>query len=136
MNSFSYKIFRSYTLPSTCKAHEMRSSFANGKLVVTVPKTKPAITEDAKAKSGGRVRTIPIQSKIFTDKEAAGYKTSREVNIDDSINEDMFKRSNRLFDSTNWPRMGGSSFGDWIRPIQLFDEDFFMDSFQRYSAAV
>merc|ERR1712018_995093 len=27
--------------------------------------------------------------------------------------------------------MGGSSFGDWIRPIQLFDEDFFMDSFQR-----
>ena len=127
----------------------MRSSFANGKLVVTVPKTKPAITtEDSKTKSG-RVRTIPIQSKtpFFTDNSkeqtAAGYKTSREVNIDDSIDEeDMFKRSsNRLFDSANWPSsraaMGGS-FGDWIRPIQLFDEDFFMDSFQRYytSAAV
>jgi len=137
----SRQFSRSYTLPSTCKAHEMRSSFANGKLVVTVPKTKPAITaEDSKVKSGGggRVRTIPIQSKtpFFTDKEAAaGYKTSREVNIDDSIDEDMFKRSNRLFDSANWPSsratMGGGSFGDWIRPIQLFDEDLFMDSFQR-----
>merc|ERR1712198_122205 len=54
----SRQFSRSYTLPSTCKAHEMRSSFANGKLVVTVPKTKPAITaEDSKVKSGGRVRT-------------------------------------------------------------------------------
>ena len=116
----------------------MRSSFGNGKLVVTVPKTKPAIEDKKSAKghqgsvagSGGRVRTIPIQSKSSFDRDtAAAYKT-KEVNID-SDNEDSSWPDSNLFRTRfdNWKM--GTSFGDWIRPIQLFDEDFFMDSFQR-----
>ena len=118
----------------------MRSSFGNGKLVVTVPKTKPAI-EDKKAttggqqtahggSSGGRVRTIPIQSKsTFDTRDSAAYKT-KEVNIDSDSEDSSWPDSN-LFRSRfdNWKM--GTTFGDWIRPIQLFDEDFFMDSFQR-----
>ena len=134
---FSY---RSYTLPSTCKVHEMRSSFGNGKLVVTVPKTKPAI-EDKKTtgqktlggSSSGRVRTIPIQSKSSfdtTSRDSAAYKT-KEVNIDSDSEDSSCWPDSNLFRSRfdNWKM--GTTFGDWIRPIQLFDEDFFMDSFQR-----
>merc|ERR1712198_757732 len=50
----SRQFSRSYTLPANCKVQEMKSSFGNGKLVVTVPKTKPAIQD--KSNKGEKAR--------------------------------------------------------------------------------
>jgi len=148
----SRQFSRSYTLPATCKVHEMRSTFGNGKLVVSVPKTKPAIQDKSskskntkEVKIGGSVRCIPIQSQKSENNlyNSDAYKT-KEVNIDSEVELDEMSNANNNssldwpeFDSSlfknrfdNW-KLGSSPFSDWIRPIQLFDEDFFMDSLQR-----
>jgi len=142
----SRQFSRSYTLPANCKVHEMKSSFGNGKLVVTVPKTKPAIQDKSrkstKENMSGSVRSIPIQSQQKSFYNSDAYKT-KEVNIDSDLELDETAAntavnstslewpdldSNNIFKSKfdNW-KLGNSAFSDWIRPIQLFDEDFFMD---------
>jgi len=139
----SRQFSRSYTLPANCKVQEMKSSFGNGKLVVSVPKTKPAIQDKSSkgenVKLGGSVRCIPIHSQDKSFYNSDAYKT-KEVNIDSDLELDETANNanntsldwpdldNSLFKSRfdNW-KLGNSAFSDWIRPIQLFDEDFFLD---------
>merc|ERR1711962_1399446 len=134
----SKQFSRSYILPANCKIHQMHSSFDSGKLVVTVPKTKSSIEDKSeRAKEKARsvlVRCIPIQSQHNfhqsdpqKTKEVRIHheKTANTTHTDSATAMDIFKNK---FD--NW-KVGQMPFCDWIRPIQIFHEDFFMDSFKR-----
>jgi len=144
----SRQFSRSYILPVNCKVHQMQSSFNNGKLVVTVPKTKPAIQDESngakeKAKSV-LIRCIPIQSQEKFCHSGDAYKTRRV-----KINHDICQKADVTHTDTNgntsldcpttslltnqldnW-KLGQSAFRNWIRPIQILDEDFFTDICQR-----
>jgi len=192
----SRQFSRSYTLPSNCKVQEMKSSFGNGKLVISVPKSRPAITAEntrtettngvgkmagnsngnihvtttkhSSSNGGQTIRCIPIDRKMagnsngstnipidrtYTSRATINtgdgdrYKT-KEVNIDDDLEEDGIKTDDPMADDDNynslesWPecqttadfkskffenwKIGGNPnlFPSWARPIELFDEDF------------
>jgi len=132
---------RSYILPANCKIHQMHSSFDNGKLVVTVPKTQP-ITHDKSesAKDKARsvlIRYIPIQSQqsfhqddpfMNQDVRIHHDKTANTTHTDSTTPLDCTNIFQNKFDHSKLGQMG---FSDWIRPIQIFDEGFFMESFKR-----
>lgn len=153
----SRQFSRSYTLPSDCKVQEMTSSFGSGKLTVNVPKAKPAIQEipsrsvpisvnhESKQSTfekeekrsttpsfGDTIKQVKInhikQDKQETDKTASmtSSRTSSPTMTSSSKSPEPPMTSPSIFDMNR----GSSLFHHrWVKPIQLFDEDFFVDSF-------
>jgi len=130
----SRQFSRSYTLPSDCKVHDMASSFGSGKLTVTVPKSRPAIEEVVQEDSA---RSVPIA----VQRKSSEAKPSVEPSVRQVTISHKEKKEERREESSKSPEppvmtssvfdmdRGSSLFHRWVRPIQLFDEDFFEDSF-------
>jgi len=132
----SRQFSRSYTLPSNCKVQDMKSSFGNeGKLTVSVPKTKPAIS------NAGITRQVPIESSktmesskkiettkktIFDDERNAAEEVEKARNVKINRGQEFgLQDQEKLPMATSFGLGGNSSlFESWVRPIQLFNEDF------------
>ena len=101
----SRQFSRSYTLPSDCKVTEMTSNFDEGKLTVQVPKSQ------------SQERYVPIQvSKPKIDSpEPTPTPNSNVKHVKINVHETPIR--SRLFQD------------NWLKPVQLFGEDFFSDSF-------
>jgi len=150
----SRQFSRSYTLPSDCKVQEMTSSFGNGKLTVNVPKAKPAIQEfpsrsvPISVKHESKQSTFEKEEKRSTTpsfgdaikqvkinhmkqeknvQEGTSSRTSSPTMTSSSKSPEPLVTSSLIFDVN---RPSSSLFHHrWVKPIQLFDEDFFVDSF-------
>jgi len=160
----SRQFSRSYTLPSDCKVEEMKSSFGGGKLTVKVPKVKPAALEEPvnrsvpievkSPRSSGDFTTTTRSRKSSTSKveESKTTETSsvRHVKINQSDKDAgrdtaaaaaaaTASRSSpppppKIHAASSFFNRGNSLFDRWTKPIQLFDEDFFVDSFWNSSS--
>jgi len=155
----SRQFSRSYTLPADCKVNEMTSSFGSGKLTVNVPKSRPAIEEipsrsvpisvrhetsaasSALKQTGGEtattsvgepsVRQVKINHHVKQEKRGAQEKAESMASSRTSspTTSSASKSPEPPMTSSFDMDRGSSLFHRWVRPIQLFDEDFFVDSF-------
>ena len=134
---------RSYTLPSNCKVQEMKSSFGNGKLVISVPKSRPAITsENTRTETTNGVGKMAGNSNgnihVTTTKHSSsnGGQTIRCIPIDRKMAGNSNGSTNIPIDRTYTSRATiNTGDGDRYTPLLLV-ANFFISTSQCFVKSI